>query len=91
MRFSQLLLKIFDHECRTFILQNILLNCSCRDEFIHKGKKKEFASTNTRDNAFSSGILNLILLKDTKKAYALYLLTFTLTTRSLNQNMILYL
>ena len=51
-------------------------------------KKGESASTNTRDDAFSSGLLNLILLSDTMKTCALYLLPFTLTTRTLNKKVI---
>ena len=51
-------------------------------------KKGEPASTNARDGAFSSGILNLILLNDTMKTCALYLLPFTLTTRTLNKKVI---
>ena len=85
MRFSHIFLKIFDLKCQTFILKSILLNCFYRDVFIHKGKKKGNSHLLIRDDAFSSGILNLILMNDTKKTYALYLLTFTLTTRSLNQ------
>ena len=50
-------------------------------------KKGEPASTNARDGAFSSGILDLIRmidLNDTMKTCALHLLPFTLTTRTLN-------
>ena len=61
------------------------LTASTETYLFTRAKKKGNSHLLIRDDAFSSGILNLILMNDTKKTYALYLLTFTLTTRSLNQ------